>query len=272
MENEFSKKEFDSIIALLLHQLKRHKMPVKKPKAYLLGGQAGAGKTTLHHLIKRELEGNVIVIDNDRFKPLHPKYKRLVEHYGRDAIKYVSGFSGEVTEALITIFSDWGYNLIIEGTLRTKEVPYKTATLLKEKGYEVNLYVMAVPFELSYLSTIKRYEKMYSINPKTARFTPESVQLEMKDRLVENIDALARSGCFNEIRLYNREADCLYHSKEAKGTFPGAILNKVLNQTVNPTILKKEVYALLDLMEKNNHQMHPEYDLIKKQYLLEDSV
>ena len=50
-----------------------------------------------------------------------------------------------MTEALISRLSDQGYNLVIEGTGRTTDVPIQTATMLQAKGYETKIYVMAVP-------------------------------------------------------------------------------------------------------------------------------
>ncbi|MET2095769.1 zeta toxin family protein, partial [Enterococcus faecium] len=43
------------------------------------------------------------------------------------------------------------YNLVIEGTGRTTDVPIQTATMLQAKGYETKMYVMAVPKINSYL-------------------------------------------------------------------------------------------------------------------------
>ena len=62
-----------------------------------------------------------------------------------------------MTEALISRLSDQGYNLVIEGTGRTTDVPIQTATMLQSKGYETKMYVTAVPKFESYLVTIERY-------------------------------------------------------------------------------------------------------------------
>ncbi len=67
-----------------------------------------------------------------------------------------------MTEALISRLSDQGYNLVIEGTGRTTDVPIQTATMLQSKGYETKMYVTAVPKIESYLGTIERYETMYA--------------------------------------------------------------------------------------------------------------
>lgn len=45
-------------------------------------------------------------------------------------------YSNRMTEAIISRLSDQGYNLVIEGTGRTTDVPIQTATMLQAKGYE----------------------------------------------------------------------------------------------------------------------------------------
>ena len=42
--------------------------PSPAPTAVLLGGQSGAGKTTLHRAYRKQLEGNVIVINGDEVR------------------------------------------------------------------------------------------------------------------------------------------------------------------------------------------------------------
>ena len=64
-------------------------------------------------------------------------------------MNHTQKFSPQVTERLIDKLSREKYNLIIEGTLRTSAVPLKTAELLKSRGYQVELAVLAVPPILS---------------------------------------------------------------------------------------------------------------------------
>ncbi|HET2551749.1 TPA: zeta toxin family protein, partial [Streptococcus pneumoniae] len=69
----------------------------------------------------------------------------------------------KMVEYLVTELSHFEYNLLIEGTLRTIDVPKKTAQLLKNKGYKVQLALIAAKPKLSYLSTLIRYEELYAI-------------------------------------------------------------------------------------------------------------
>ena len=42
------------------------------PQAFLLGGQSGAGKTTLHKIVHRRLDGNGISINGDDLESFTP--------------------------------------------------------------------------------------------------------------------------------------------------------------------------------------------------------
>ena len=57
-----------------------------------------------------------------------------------------------MVEELVDQLSRLKYNLVVEGTLRTADVPLGTARLLRERGYGVSLALMAVKPEISLLS------------------------------------------------------------------------------------------------------------------------
>lgn len=162
---DYTDSEFKHALARNLRSLTRGKKSSKQPIAILLGGQSGAGKTTIHRIKQKEFQGNIVIIDGDSFRSQHPHYLELQQEYGKDSVEYTKDFAGKMVESLVRELSHLGYNLLIEGTLRTIDVPKKTAQLLKNKGYEVQLALIATKPELSYLSTLIRYEELYAINP-----------------------------------------------------------------------------------------------------------
>ncbi len=89
------------------------KCPANSPKAFLLGGQSGAGKTTIHDIIQKE-NSNFIVIDGDRFRERHPNFEAIHKIYGNNAANYTQKFSNSIVNALIERLSSEHYNLIIE--------------------------------------------------------------------------------------------------------------------------------------------------------------
>ncbi|MEY2373373.1 zeta toxin family protein [Lysinibacillus capsici] len=251
----FSEDEFQERLQFTIDRLSKKKKPFQKPVAYLLGGQAGAGKTTLHAIIKDKLNNDVITIDNDTFKQMHPNFDLLVDKYGKDYVAHVTPFSNKMTEALIEHFSSQGFNLTIEGTLRTIETPMQTATSLKEKGYEVNLYAMAVSKDLSYLGTIERYESMYLIDPQTARSTDKAIHDTIVSNLPDNLDMLFNSGYFAEISLFTREGTKVYSSVDTPSISPKQIIYEALNQEIPKDVLINKIDHIIQLTKHNNHQV-----------------
>ena len=224
---DYTDSEFKHALARNLRSLIRGKKSSKQPIAILLGGQSGAGKTTIHRIKQKEFQGNIVIIDGDSFRSQHPHYLELQQEYGKDSVEYTKDFAGKIVESLVTELSHLGYNLLIEGTLRTIDVPKKTAQLLKNKGYKVQLALIATKPKLSYLSTLIRYEELYAINPNQARATPKEHHDLIVNNLVENAHQLEQLGIFEQIQIYQRDRSCVYDSETDEGS-AAAVLQECL--------------------------------------------
>lgn len=215
---EFSKDDFDLALKRTLRSLTRGKTTSINPKAILIGGQSGAGKTTIHRIKQKEFQGNIIIIDGDSYRSLHPNYLALQDEYGKNSVDYTKGFAGKMVEHLVDELSKQGYHLLIEGTLRTTEVPRKTARLLKSRGYQVSLALIATKPELPYLSTLIRYEEVYAVNPSQARATPKEHHDGIVEHLVDNLRELETDKLFEQIQIYQRDRTCVYDSGMDEGS------------------------------------------------------
>ncbi|MFX3693336.1 zeta toxin family protein, partial [Streptococcus suis] len=78
-------------------------------------------------------------IDGDSYRSQHPNYLALQVKYGKDRVDYTKGFAGKMLEQLVDELSTQGYHLLIDGTLRTTQVPSQTSQLLSSKGYQFYL-------------------------------------------------------------------------------------------------------------------------------------
>jgi len=246
---DYTDSEFKLALERNLRSLTRGKKSSKQPIAILLGGQSGAGKTTIDRIKQKEFQVNIVIIDGDSFRSQHPHYLELQQEYGKDSVEYTKDFAGKMVAEL----SHLGYNLLIEGTLRTIDVPKETAQHLKSKGYEVQLVIIATKPELSYLSTLIRYEELYAINPNQARATPKEHHDFIVNHLVDKTRQLEELAIFERIQIYQRDRSCVYDSKE--NTAPAAdILQDLLfgewNQ-VEKNMLKLGEERLKDLTNRN---------------------
>ncbi len=224
LNGEYSSEEFEQAKANILSRLTLSPviMPSDSPQAFLLGGQSGAGKTTLHGMIQKRFGCNVIVVNGDGFRSYHPRYRQLDKEYGPESVNYTAKWAGSMTEAVVEALSLVGYNLAVEGTLRTAEVPTKTATLLKERGYRVFLAVMAVKPEISLVSCQIRYEQMRIAGTVPRATDPEHHNLIIQ-QIVSNMRVLEQSDLFEGIYLVNRAKEVLYPEEELEGKASDAL-------------------------------------------------
>ena len=170
MEKDYTDEELEIKFKQILEYYKSMYSPTENPKVVLLGGQPGAGKSGLENMIN--IKKNYVSISGDDYREYHPRFKEINLEYGRDASKYTQQWAAKITEKLIKELGKEKYNLIIEGTLRTAELPLKEASAFKKAGYEVELNVVVVKPEKSRLGTLERYEAMLK-QGKVPRMTPK---------------------------------------------------------------------------------------------------
>ncbi|MFU2164873.1 type II toxin-antitoxin system toxin PezT [Streptococcus pluranimalium] len=214
----FNQSDFELALKRTIRTLTKGKTSSQNPQATLLGGQSGAGKTTIHRIKQKEFQGNIIIIDGDSYRSLHPNYLALQETYGKDSVDYTKEFAGQMVECLVEELSKQGYHVLIEGTLRAAQVPRQTALLLRSRSYKVSLVVMATKPELSYLSTLIRYEELYAIDPNQARATPKEHHDGIVEHLVGNLRELEQGKIFDQIQIYQRDRTCVYDSEMDEGS------------------------------------------------------
>jgi UDP-N-acetylglucosamine kinase len=204
--------------------------PSKFPFAVLCGGQPGAGKTTIHDIFCKHIP-NVILINGDHYRQLHPNFLALRDKYGDESVKHTQTFSNAVTESLIDRLSADRYNLIIEGTLRNPSVSLGTCHMLKSRGYLVELSVMAVDRAESWQGTLDRYAAMKE-KGMTPRSTSKESHDEVADKLPGNLSMIYGTKMFDRITLYTREQECVYDSKKTPHINPRRLLDGIINASL----------------------------------------
>ena len=227
MEKNYTDDELEIKFKEILEYYKSMYSPTENPKVTLLGGQPGAGKSGLENLIN--IKKNYVSISGDDYREYHPRFKEINLEYGREASKYTQQWAAEITEKLIKELRKEKYNLIIEGTLRTAELPLKEANAFKKAGYKVELNVVIVKPEKSRLGTLERYEAMLK-QGKVPRMTPKEHHDLVVNNIGNNLEIIYNSKAFDNIKLFDRENNLLYNYKESPNVNPKDILNKEFNR------------------------------------------
>ena len=226
VEKNYTNEELELAFQKILKMYTSSYSPSKNPKVFLLGGQPGAGKSGLENMLN--LKDEYISISGDDYREYHPRFKEINLEYGKEASKYTQQWAGQITEKLIEKLAKEKYNLIIEGTLRTAQLPLKEANRFKKLGYEVELHVLAVKPEKSYLGTLLRYEEMIKWG-KIPRMTPKEHHDLVVKNIGDNLEIIYNSKAFDNIKLFDRENNLLYNYKENYDINPKNILENEFN-------------------------------------------
>ena len=248
--DKFNDEEFQKKYLKIKKKLVINKNSVEFPKVFVLGGQPGAGKSTLTSKIEESMDKNIIAINGDDFRSSHPNYDNLIKTYGDDSVLYTQKFSNTITEKLIEDLGNEKYNLIVEGTLRTTEAPLKTSKLLHGKGYSTNLNIVCVKPEFSYLGTLERYQEMKK-NGLIARATPKESHDNVVTNFAENLSKIYLEKEFDNIEIFTREGKSLYSLKDTPNINPGEIIKKEFDREL--TIEEKK--KLIEKDEENSKKM-----------------
>ena len=226
IEKNYTNEELELVFQKILKMYMSSYSSSKNPKVFLLGGQPGAGKSGLENMLN--LKDEYISISGDDYREYHPRFKEINLEYGKEASKYTQQWAGQITEKLIEKLAKEKYNLIIEGTLRTAQLPLKEANRFKKLGYEVELHVLAVKPEKSYLGTLLRYEEMIK-QGKIPRMTPKEHHDLVVKNIGDNLEIIYNSKAFDNIKLFDRENNLLYNYKENYDINPKNILENEFN-------------------------------------------
>ena len=184
--------------------------PQARPHAIVLAGQPGAGKGNLVKAAQFEFSDNIVPIDPDAQRELHPDFKKLREahpytwsgHTHYDA----SRWAGELRDAAVA----GRRNLIVDTTLGNADGAIQTIKGLQAKGYSVEVRVVATHRLESELGVDRRFTGQLD-KEGFGRHVPGEFHDAAYKALPANLDKVQeQTGA--RIRIYSREGVELYDS------------------------------------------------------------
>ena len=200
------------------------------PKAFILGGQPGCGKTNLRNAIQDEIgEEGAVVINFDALRAEHPSFDNLQITNFQHAPSIVDL---DATLWLGRLFEDAmeaKKNIVFDQTLGSPiSVINTTMQKLKNAGYEVTVCMLAIPPLISQLQIYKRYEEQVKQNG-MGRFVQKGKHDEVVDNTNTNIQAIQSDKIADTIRIYGRA----YQPDETTTTIAIQLLPIYESQQIN---------------------------------------
>ena len=214
--------------------------PTQHPQGFVLGGQPGAGKSSLIQKVKSELKGNVIVINGDDYRKYHPDYAKFQAQGTKDSAPKTQEFAGKMTEAILQKGIKEKYHIVIEGTFRTADTPIKTLKQFRESGYQTKVMIQTCDKALSWESCLERYNKMLEVNPKEVRYTTKEHHDLVCENLATNVEKVCQSGFVDKVEIFKRDREktqCIFKDKPLD--FKADILTKVLDNSAQTKLMNE---------------------------------
>ena len=179
--------------------------PQESPILVILGGQPGSGKSNVIELITKRFKYNIIALNGDEFKSLYPNYKTINNQNPIKTAEIVQPYSNYLVNTIKQELANKKYNMIIEGTMRTVDVPMSTINEFINKGYKVEAYIVVANYYASRTGCLKRVEIDYiskgigrAVDSKNHDIAynniPHTLSELLKSKKLDNMTAVSRGG------------------------------------------------------------------------------
>lgn len=180
------------------------KIPTQNPIAVIIGGQTGAGKSSLiGYSTEMFSDDNVVIINSDEIKPFHPKSEEIARLYPKLYTKITDQESNTWTSRLFEELRREGYNIIFEGTMKNNRIADESIPELQELGYTVIVRGLAVCDLESRMSILERYEGQVS-KKGWGRLVVTEHHNQTYEGMPNTIDYIEQNGRYDILEIYAR--------------------------------------------------------------------
>ena len=263
--------EHESVFADLNDDTFDGRSPVERPKAVILGGQPGAGKSKLSEIMQQNVFGdssNVVKINGDDYREAHPQIREIGEENDKMLAEYTDPDVRDWTKRLFDKAISERFNIVFEGTLRNPAPIMETMQRMAALGYEIHVACMAVNPKISKVSTFLRYEtQKRSVG--YGRWTNPAAHDVTVENLPSSLNLIEQNSPISSLSLYNRDGDCLYKSSGTSKKSSDMRASDVLLREWNRPLNQQEQYQLVGSVSKvlefmkQRRAKEEEFDLIK---------
>lgn len=132
--------------------------PVSKNECIILGAQPGAGKSILEKEAFVNLNKNGVICNVDNLKNYHPNAEEIARNYPDYFSEITGPFAHQWNLALRNHCIKNKYNFILETTFSNGAAINSIINNLKANNVKSNIYLLAVPKQISLIGTLVRYE------------------------------------------------------------------------------------------------------------------
>lgn len=242
-------------------ELPRNAEPNDHPVIILVGGQPGAGKTSLVTSGVKDLaaHGATVQIVGDNLRSYHPQYDAYQRNDPALASQLTHHDAGIWTDKLLLEAASRRLNIVFETTMRSPDAVAFIAQQARAAGYRVETRIVAVNERESWQGCLSRFEQMHA-EGNAARIPPREHHDNAVVGLVDTIQHLEERKLVDAIQVRLRNGKTIFQNDLVDGEWlkpAGAAVALVEERSRAKTPEELEVYSarwqtVLQAMEKRN--------------------
>lgn len=231
----------------------------------ILGAQPGAGKTELQRITEAEFGGNIVNCNADLFRDYHPDAEKIKSKHEAYYPQITAEYAQQWNKGLRKYCEDNRLNYILETTFSSGQVMNKTIAELQDKGYRVEIKLLAVDPKLSLLGTYLRFEAMKATEG-NGRLVGKDAHDTRYYMVAPTIFLVDKDGRCNKLQVYGRELTqrngMILQGVNLLATNPKDPLNVFLKEVDKPwsTLTKlhfeQGVARVTQMMQSRNAPLH----------------
>ena len=212
-EYKLTEEEHSNISQNISEIFFKGKTKSKIPTAIFTIGPPGSGKTGLNGLAQKELNGNLVIVNNDELRSFHPKAEEIAKKYPKEYIKITNEESKYWTDELVDKTIEEGYNILYEGTGRKIEIFKRMIEKMLQHGYRIIIKAMAVNELNCMMSIVERYAGQVQHKGWGRIVSTKTFYKSYDAEMMETIGTLEKEGEISEVEVYIRSNEPTNPSK-----------------------------------------------------------
>lgn len=179
--------------------------------AIVLGGQAGAGKSSLVADAKRKFKDagrRIVVIDDDSYRKFYPYAQEILDNCPENYTDITATATNIITPKILQFAAENGYNFVFDGTMKNTRI---VNTMKTWNDYNIYVHIMATCGERSLISTAIRNGELRETRHE-GRLVDPKVHWDMYEGLPKTLDYIENEEqrLVKEIKIFTRSNNPLY--------------------------------------------------------------